>query len=374
VATDDTSPPEAVLITGFPAFTAKRLAVRVLDADPRATVYLLTRDKFAADAQQFLAALPRGCGHRAEVVIGDVCDMDLGLSGDEFRALRDQVTTIHHLAGIYFMGVDRPTAERVNVQGTRNVLELAGEAKKLRRLCHWSTAAVSGKRKGIVLEEELEEGQSFHNFYEETKFEAERLARQAQRQLPITVFRPGIMVGDSTTGEIDKFDGPYYLLVLIATNSLHVRVPLPGRGTAPMHLVPVDFVIQAAYQLAVDERAAGMTFHLTDPNPFAARRVYELVAEQSQARLPRTFLPTTLARTLFRAPGLERLARAPLWFLESLNQQCFYNCRHTLELLDRSGVRCPAFDTYVENLVRYIRVVHQARKQPIAEEVFDPLE
>jgi thioester reductase-like protein len=278
------------------------------------------------------------------------------------------------MAGIYYMGVDRATARRVNVDGTRGVLELAAETVRLRRICHWSTVAVSGKRRGVILEEELDQGQPFHNFYEETKFEAEKLARAAQRSVPLTIFRPGIIVGDSRTGEIDKLDGPYYLLVLIATNATQLRVPLPGRGTAPLHLVPIDFAIDAAYQLSIDERAAGKTFHLTDPNPFPARRVYELIAELSQGKLARGFLPTGIARTLLKAPGFDRLTRGPLSFLESFDRQCFYNCRQTMALLEASGTRCPPFDSYAENLVSYVRTVHAARRQKLEDEVFDPFD
>jgi thioester reductase-like protein len=300
--------------------------------------------------------------------------MDLGLSSAEYQMVTSEVTTIHHLAGVYYTGVDRATAERVNVEGTRGVIELAGDARRLRRLCHWSTASVAGKRRGIVLEEELDCGQSFHNVYEETKFAAEMLAAQARRRMPVTIFRPGIIVGDSQTGEIDKFDGPYYLMVLIATNALQVHLPLPGRGTAPLHLVPIDFVVEAAYQLSIDERTTGQTFHLTDPNPLAARRVYQLVAEHSQTKPPRGFIPGGLARTLLRTPGIERLARGPLAFLDSFDHQIFYNSRHAGALLAERGIRCPPFDTYVQHVVRYVREVHAQKRQKIEEEVFDPFE
>ena len=366
--------PEVVLVTGFPAFTARRMIGRVLTADPEARVFVLARPKFADAAREMARSLPGQQGARIEVVEGDVCHMDLGLSGPEYRMLASEVTTIHHMAGIYYMGVNRATARRVNIDGTRGVLELASEAVRLRRMIHWSTAAVSGKRKGVVLEEELDQGQSFHNFYEETKFEAEKLAQGAQRRLPLTILRPGVIVGDSRTGEIDKLDGPYYLVVLIATHTLQLRVPLPGRGTAPLNLVPVNYVISAGYHLGLDERAAGRTFHLTDPNPLPARRVYELVAEQSQNKLARGFLPTGLAKTLLRAPGAGRLARAPLSFLEAFDRQCFYNSRHAADLLEVAGIRCPRFDSYVDNLVQFVRGVHAARRQKLEDEVFDPFD
>lgn len=371
---EDPTPDESVLVTGFPSFTATRLVRKILADDDSATVHLLAREKFARAAEEFLAPLPDSQRKRVQIVVGDVCDMDLGLAGAEYKALAEKVTTIHHLAGIYYLGVEKRVAERVNIDGTRGIIELAGECRKLRRLCHWSTATVSGKRKGVILEEELDCGQQFKNFYEETKFEAEKLARAAQRRLPVTVFRPAIIVGDSKSGEIDKFDGPYYLMVLIVQGPLDVHLPLPGRGVAPMHLVPIDYVVDAAYALSLDDRAAGGTFHLVDPAPFAARQIYELVAERAHKKRPRGFIPTGIAKALMRTPGLERLARAPLSFLEGLDQLTFYNPRHTLELLRGTGITCPPFDGYVDNIIRYVREVHAARRQKLEDEVFDPFD
>ena len=371
---DEPAPPETVLVTGWPAYTAARLVRKILASDESARVVVLSREKFAGAAEELLAGLPPAQGRRGRVLVGDVCDMDLGLSGREVRELAAEVTSIHHLAGIYYLGVERATAQRVNVDGTRGVLELAGECSRLRRLTHWSTASVSGRRRGVILEEELDEGQSFHNVWEETKFEAEKLARAAARRLPVTVLRPGVIVGDSRSGEIDRFDGPYYLMVLIVQGPLDMGLPLPGRGAAPIHLVPIDFVVDAAYHLARDERAAGGTYHLTDPCPFAARQIYELVAERAQRRRPRGFIPTGLAKAVMRTPGLEKLARAPLAFLESFDHLAFYNCRQTLALLEGTAIRCPPFDSYVDQLIRYVREVHAARRKKIEDEVFDPFE
>jgi thioester reductase-like protein len=365
-------PHEATLVTGFPAFTARRLVACVLERDPEARVFLLAARSLADQARAFIASRPPAQAARVELVEGDVCDMDLGLSGKELATLAGELTSIHHLAGVYWTGADREAARRMNVDGTRGVLELARHARRLRRLCHWSTAAVSGKRKGVILEEELDEGQAFHNAYEETKFQAEVLVRAAIRELPITIFRPGLIVGDSATGEIDKLDGPYYLMVLIATNALNLRVP--GRGSAPLHLVPIDFVVDAAYRLSIDERAAGRTLHLTDPNPFSARKIYELVATLSQGRLARGFVPVGLARTLLKAPGLDRLARGPRLLLEAFDRPCFYNCRGTLDLLAGTGLRCPSFDQYAEYLVAYVREVQAEKRRREDQPLTDSLD
>jgi len=367
---------DAALVTGFPAFTAKRMIAKLLAAEPpeqTSRFYVLAQQRFADEAARFLAALPGR--ERAEVLAGDVCDMDLGLSSAEYRALSRELTWIHHLAGVYFMGTDDDTARRVNVSGTRTVLELARDVGRLERVVHWSTAMVSGDRKGRWYEEDLEAGQRFHNAYERTKYEAERLVRAAMRQLPITVLRPGIIVGDSATGEIDKLDGPYYLMVLIATNASGLRLPLLGRGDAPLHLVPIDYVIDAAWHIARNETSAGRTFHIVDPAPLAAREVFERVAEHAQTEKPRGHIPRPLARAVLRTPGLARLGRGPLAFVDLLDHAVHYDQTNTAQALAGSKLACPALADYLPVLVRHVLEIARASPPPaISEDVADPLD
>lgn len=365
---------ENVLITGFPGFTAKRMLQKILRQDVQANLMLLTAEKFQEEAAHFVSKLSASESKRVRVLLGDVCHMDLGLSGEEFRELVESVTLIHHLAGTYDLGVDKRTAERVNIEGTSGVLNLARESPRLRRLVHWSTASVSGKRCGVIMEDELDVGQHFHNFYEETKLASEQLVLAAQKESPITIVRPATIVGDSKTGEIDKLDGPYYLMVLIATNALHLRIPMPGHGTAPLHLVPIDHVVNVVYEASIREQAVGKTLHITDSNPFSARRVYELVAELSDTKLAKSSLLSGITKTILKAPGLKRLGRAPVSFLESLDQQVFYNNKNTTELLQGTDIRCPTFDEYAESLVRHVRSTHQANKRHLDEEVYDPFD
>ncbi|HEU4732522.1 MAG TPA: SDR family oxidoreductase, partial [Kofleriaceae bacterium] len=281
---------------------------------------------------------------------------------------------IHHLAGIYFMGVDEETARRVNVVGTRTVIDLARDANRLERVVHWSTVMVSGDRKGTFYEDDLEAGQKFRNAYERTKYEAERLVRAAMRQLPITVVRPGIIVGDSHTGEIDTLDGPYYLMVLIATNASRVRLPLLGKSAAPLHLVPIDYVVRAAWQVARGETAAGKTFHLVDPSPMPARAVFEAVAEHAHTEKPRGHIPRPLARAVLRTPGISRLGRGPLAFLDLLDHPVLYDQTNTQQALAGTGVRCPPLAEYLPVLVRYVLDVTRGALPDEVEDVSDPLD
>ncbi|HUJ61783.1 MAG TPA: dephospho-CoA kinase, partial [Kofleriaceae bacterium] len=360
------------LVTGFPAFTARRMIAKLLAAEPETRLYVLAQHKFAAEAEQWISAC--GGAERAEVLVGDVCDMDLGLSSVEYRGLSRTLSWIHHLAGIYFMGTDDATARRVNVGGTHTVLDLARDAARLERLVHWSTAMVSGDRRGTVYEEDLECGQRFHNGYERTKYEAEVAIRGAMRQLPITVLRPSIIVGDSKTGEIDKLDGPYYLMVLIATNASGLRLPILGRGDAPLHLVPIDYVIDAAWQTARGEASAGQTFHLVDPNPLATRAVFEGVAEHAHTEKPRGHIPRPFARAVLRTPGLARLSRGPLAFLDMLDHAVHYDQTNTARALAGTTVRCPSLPDYLPQLVRYVLEVSRVAPPELDEDVADPLD
>ncbi|HEY0190821.1 MAG TPA: dephospho-CoA kinase, partial [Kofleriaceae bacterium] len=325
----------ASLVTGFPGLAARRMIRQLLDAEPGARIYVLAGAAHAAEAGAFVR------GTAGEVLAGDVGDMDLGLSSAEYRALSRELTWIHHLASTGLSGVDEATARRINVGGTRTVLDLARDATRLERVVHWSTAMVSGDRKGTVYEAELEHGQKLRNAYERTKLEAERLVRAAMHQLPITVVRPGIIVGDSRTGEIDAFDGPYYLMTLIATNESGVRLPLLGRSAAPLHLVPIDYVVEAAWHVARSEHAAGRTFHLVDPAPMAARAVFEGVAEHARTEKPRGHIPRPIARAVLRTSGLARLGRGPLAVLDVLDHAVRYDQSQTIAALAGTGVRCP---------------------------------
>ena len=247
------------------------------------------------------------------------------------------------------MGVDVETARRVNVGGTRNVLELARDAARLERFVHWSTAMVSGNRAGTVYEEDLDAGAEISQRLRAHQVRgraARARARCASCRSPCV--RPGVIVGDSTTGEIDKLDGPYYLMVLIATNASGMRLPILGRGEAPLNLVPIDYVVEAAWHAARSAGAAGKTFHLVDPNPLTARAVFEGVAAHANTALPRGSIPRPLARAVLRTPGLARLGRGPLAFLDLLDHRCTTTRRTRRRRLParpstapRSWITCP---------------------------------
>lgn len=360
-------------ITGYPGFIARRLVPALFEREPESRFYLLVQPRFEDKAREEVARLGDGAADRVTLFSGDVVDMHLGLSSAEYRTLVHEVTDVFHLAALYHHGADPRQMEQVNVEGTRNVLELAADMRHLRRFNHMSSAFVSGDRVGVIEEDELDVGQGFRSPYEKTKFEAEKLVQAASDALPVSIYRPSIVVGDSRTGEIERFDGPYYLAILLVTSPLAVPLPLPGSAVAPLNVVPVDFLVNSLLTIARDDRGIGRTFHLVDPNPMAARKVYEAIAGRTGRKLPPIRLSYRLADKLLQIPVLERLVREERAAIASVNHLAIYTSPNTQELLDGTGIRCPRLTTYIDRLIAYVKDYYRRRSEPVEGEPEDPL-
>jgi thioester reductase-like protein len=324
--------------------------------DDRRRVHAVVRAAAIADAESVLSELAPPLRARVNCIEGDPAAIDLGLSGAEFKALAREVTHIHHCAEVTHLGVDRKTAEHVNVGAALEALEFARSCSRLNCLLHYSTAHVSGSRTGVVTEDELDAGQSFRNVVEETKARAEKVMRAAMGSVPIAVVRPATLVGDSHTGAVDRFDGPYLLILLVVTSPPDLALPLPGRGDDPLHVVPVDWVARAAVAIAGDPRGRGGTFHLVDPRPLPARRVLELTARAGGRRAPRGSIPASFAKAVLRTPGIDRISKTPRALLDALTTPVVYDARRADALLAALGVPpCPPLDSYLDRLVEYVQ-------------------
>lgn len=352
---------EVVLLTGFPSFAARKMCEVLLREPGRTFVHAVVRGSSLTDVEAALDELTLEQRGRMNIVEGDAAAMDFGLSGQDLRALTPEIDCIHHMAQVSYLGADKKLATQVNVGGAREAVEVAQLCSSLRCLVYHSTARVSGDRTGLVLEDDLDKGQSFRNVVEETLARGERIVRSKMGKLPIAIVRPTIVVGDSRTGEVDRFDGPYFLILLIMTSPPDFPLPLPGRGDTLLNLVPIDYVVRAAHAIGRSIRAPGRTFHIGDPAPLTARRVFELVANAGGRRSPRGFIPTHLTKALLRTPGLDRLAKSPRAFLDALATPVSYSFANTTELLADGDVRCPPFESYVEGLVEYVQ--HRLREK-----------
>lgn len=350
-----------VLLTGFPSsLLARRLATKVLREDEGATVLCPVPTAYVSHAREAVGKLPPKLRPRLEVVDADVSAMDFGMSGKRYIEFAKRIDVIHHVPSATTPGIDREVATRVNLGGGAEVLELA-ELGNVEHLIHWSSTLVSGKRKGHILESELIRPSGFRNVVEETLFRTEVMMREAMDHVPITVLRPSIIVGDSKSGEIDRLEGPYLLILLMLSSPVDLRVPLPGRGDTSLNLVPIDYVVDAGYAIGADPNSIGRTFHIVDSSPPTARRVFELIAEEVGRPGPVGALPTQLATALLRTPGLERFSHIPRAFLEQLATDVEYDARNTDELLAGRNIHCPSAPTYMRVMVDHVRQEHEKR-------------
>jgi thioester reductase-like protein len=342
------------LVTGFPGFIGRRLAARLVADDRKAQVVALVEERMLDPSR---AAAGEIDAERIEVLAGDIGERRLGLADADYERLRSRVRRVYHLAAIYDLAVPLTVAQRVNVDGTGNVLELCADAKSLERLAYVSTAYVAGMRSGIVYEHELVMGQEFKNHYESTKFQAEAWVREYMDRVPTTVLRPAIVVGDSQTGETQKFDGPYFILRTIAEAERNGQPVVQfGRADAPFNVVPVDFVVEAIAATATDPAAEGETLHLVDPEPLTANELTGALSREYAGREPRGRIPPSLVKGMLRFSAVrERFGGAPPESIVYLNHPVRFDTRRAVDLLEPHGLRPPNFTDYVGAMVAFFR-------------------
>ncbi len=273
----------AYFVTGATGFVGRRL-VELLLEKRQGKVYVLVRESSQGRLDDLIerwrVLVGASAADRVEPVIGDLRRPLLGIEQEQVAELRGKITHFFHLAAVYDMTAPAVTNTAVNVGGTTHAVELA-RALDARHLHHVSSIAVAGQYRGVFEEDMFDEGQRLPSPYHLTKFESERIVRE-QPYVPWRVYRPGIVVGDSQTGEMDKVDGPYYFFKAIQRmrQLLPEWVPLVGLDLGYTNVVPVDWVAGALEHIAHEPDLDGSAFHLTDPRP---QRVDELINELATA-------------------------------------------------------------------------------------------
>jgi NAD(P)-dependent dehydrogenase (short-subunit alcohol dehydrogenase family) len=267
----------AYFVTGATGFIGRRLVERLLE-NRQGDVYVLVRDSSTSRLDDLIERWSMTAGasaaERVKPVLGDLRRPMLGVEKEQVADLRGKIEHFFHLAAVYDMTAPAERNTAVNVGGTTHAVELA-RAVDAERLHHVSSIAVAGTYKGVFGEDSFDEGQRLPSPYHRTKYESERIVRD-QPYIPWRVYRPGIVVGDSRTGEMDKIDGPYYFFKAIQRlrQLLPEWVPLVGLDLGYTNIVPVDWVAGALEQIAHERDLDGRAFHLTDPRP---QRVDDLI-------------------------------------------------------------------------------------------------
>ena len=348
-----------VFITGFPGFLGSELLPRVLERSPQQRAVCLVQAKFIAQARSRLEEIERAypaLRGRTDLAVGNIAEPDLGLA-DAFR-IKNDTSEIFHLAAIYDLGAPRELAMQVNVNGTRNVLDFAEGASRLRRLHYVSTCYVSGRHEGQFSEDDLEKGQAFRNFYEETKYLAEVEVRAHMRGgLPATIYRPAIVVGDSRTGATQKYDGPYFIIRWLLRQPYVAVLPIVGNPSVTrLNMVPRDYVVDAISCLSGSDRSAGKVYQLADPEPVTVSELVTLVGLAARRIVVRIPLPLALAKfAIDRIPGIYRLMQIPSAIVDYTMHQADYSCASTLADLEGNGPKVPPLPTYIDRLVDFVR-------------------
>jgi len=342
-------------ITGFPGFLSSRIIRKLLDREVACTFELLVHPSQIQRAQSEIEGLragARGTQAQFHLLPGDITVPNLGLDETANQRLKDSVTHVFHLAAIYDLAVAEAVARKVNVVGTGNVNQWALQLRSLQRYVYFSTAYVSGTRWGRILETELECGQGFKNFYEATKYEAEVLVQEIRNEMPVTIIRPGIVVGDSRTGETVKFDGPYFIMRFL-DKFAHLPVPFVGRGAGQINLVPVDYVVNATCFLAHSDKGINKVYHLTDSHPHTARDALRLISKTLIGKEPSYTLPATWVSAVLSIPSFRRWVMVERETVEYFRLRSEYDCTQATADLAGSGIACPDLADYVSAVVGF---------------------
>lgn len=359
------APEGAVLLTGATGFVGMEILARYLERTGRPVIAPI-RARDGAEATARLRATVAclfgdedAYADRLTALAADIEQPGLGLDQATREGVAEQVTDIVHSAASVSFTLCLERSREINVDGTRRMLELAELCATRGGLEHFSyisTAYVAGTHKGNFGEDQLDVGQRFRNPYEQSKFEAERLVRAADGRLPIQIFRPSIIVGEQTTGWTPAFNVLYSPLKAFVRGSLPA---VPARRSAPVDVVPVDYVADAVFELAGERVDGTCTYHLVaGQRATSVGRLIELSARIVGQRAPVVIPPGLFRRVMY--PVLVRTSNKVRQGLERTNvffpyfaMEVSYENPHARDRLEPAGIEVPPIESYFGQLIDY---------------------
>ncbi|OEH92951.1 SDR family oxidoreductase [Bacillus solimangrovi] len=342
--------------TGFPGFITSSLLKELVKEEHQINhIYLLVLPQTLKQAEESLHNIPIESS-KLTILTGDITKKDLNIASELMPILQESITHVFHLAAIYDIAVPKSLAEKINVHGTKMVNDWVQTLNNLKRYVYFSTAYVSGRREGNILETDLDEGQTFKNHYEQTKFVAEIEVQKIVSKVPTTIIRPGIVKGHSKTGATIKFDGPYFMLNMFEALKASPYIPYFGSGRVEGNFVPVDYVISATIYLAHVDKAIGQTYHLTDPSPYPMREVYRMLMKEYLNQSPKATVPLSVAKSFLIIPPLRKRLKIEREGLDYFTCKSHYDTTNAVRDLEGSGIQCPDFKETVAKMVEYYRI------------------
>jgi thioester reductase-like protein len=288
----------AVLLTGATGFVGMELLARYLERTDRPVLTIVRADGEDAARERIDAVLANLFGYQAgryadrvTAFAGDLTAPRLGLERAQWDWVAGESTMMVHCAASVSFDMSLAEARAINVEGTRRMLELAARAQEfgvLERYAQVSTAYVAGTHAGRFYECDLDVGQSFNNSYEQSKFESERLVR-SQPDLPFTILRPSIVVGDRNSGWTSAFNVLYWPLRALSRGLFPA---VPAIPSAPVDVVSIDYVADGIHELCESRGGIRQTYHLTAGTQASSiAEIAELASGYFQQPPPRLLAP-----------------------------------------------------------------------------------
>jgi thioester reductase-like protein/short-subunit dehydrogenase len=346
--------PMRYVVTGGTGFIGRRVVSKLLVTHPDDEVGVLVRRTSLSRFER----LASDWGERVKAVVGDLTAPDLGLTDETVAGLAG-VEHVVHCGAIYDITLPEPAQRAANVDGTRSVIAFA--RRLTATLHHVSSIAVAGDFHGEYTEADFDVDQNLPTPYHRTKFEAEQLVR-TEPGLRYRIYRPGAVVGDSRTGEMDKIDGPYYLFgVLAKLSKLPSFTPMMLPDSGRTNIVPVDYVVDAMVFLMHVPDRDGQTFHLTSTEPIGLQGIYRGVAKTAGLPPLRGSLPRAVAMPALKVRGRAKVVRnavatqlgIPAELLDVADLPTTFNSDATRQALHGSGIAVPDFASYAPQLWRF---------------------
>jgi NAD(P)-dependent dehydrogenase (short-subunit alcohol dehydrogenase family) len=355
-------------VTGASGFIGKRLVKKLLERKGT-TVYFLIRAESKKKLPKLMSFWGADAEKRCIPVSGDLAKPGLGVTAADKTKLKGKIKHFFHLAAVYDMTASAEENETINVLGTQHAVDLANEIKA-GVFQHMSSIAVAGNYEGVFREDMFDEAKEYLDHpYMRTKHDSEAYVRQ-NCKMPWRAYRPGVVLGDSKTGEIDKIDGPYYFFKLIQRMRQILPPWMPALGVegGRMNMVPVDFVVNATDHIAHAKGHDRKAFHLTDPSPLRigdSLNIFARAAHAPQMALRINaalfgFIPQSVMKGMMSLPPVRRIKNAvmkdlgiPEDTLSFINYPVRFDCRDTLKVLEGTKIEVPQLEDYAYKLWDY---------------------